>query len=81
MLAGEKPKPLGGGITRVACEEMASIFELSRREFIAAVSIQRHWRRWLVRRAWKVRTHQLLQLVKIQSAARGYLTRRLVAAW
>jgi hypothetical protein len=78
VLAGEKP--IKAEVT-VSSEAMADVFELCRKEYVGALTLQRFWRRYLVRRQWKLRVFQALQIVKIQAAVRGYICRRLVASW
>jgi len=68
-------------VTSVACDELSAVFEITRRETMAAIVLQRTWKRQLIRRFWKLRSYQIVQVAKIQAMARGYITRRFVAAW
>jgi hypothetical protein len=64
-----------------ASGELAAVFELARVETRNAIVLQRFWARCRVRQAWKLRARQAWLVLRIQSLARGVITRRLVAAW
>ena len=65
----------------VASEEISAVFEVTRLEHVKAIVIQRFWKRQAVRKFWRLRVYQILQVTKIQAMVRGVIARRLVAVW
>ena len=67
--------------TRVRSKAMETLFEIERRQVVAAIRVQRQWKRYLRLKFWKLYLIKCAAAVRIQKIIRGTVVREFVRRW
>ena len=67
--------------TRIRSKAMETLFEIERRQVVAAIRVQRQWKRYLRLKFWKLYLIKCAAAIRIQKIIRGTVVREFVRRW